>query len=346
MTTTPRRPLGPALEALAQGRSLDLAEAEAAFDAVMRGGASHEEMRALLLGLREKGEAPSEVAGAARALRRAMLAVEVPNRTELVDTCGTGGGRVSTVNVSTGAAFVVAAAGVPVAKHGNRSFTSRSGSADVLEALGIAIAPPVARAPGILAEAGLVFLFAPAHHPAMSQLAPVRRDLGVPTIMNLVGPLANPAQVERQVLGVAEPGRGPLLAGALAALGTMHALVLHADLGMDEISPVGATRVWEVRDGSVTEWAIDPLEVGTASVDVAGLAGGDAADNARILTAVLRDGARGAVREALVLNAAAALHVAGRGWSFGEAVQRSRRALDGGHAWEAVQRLLRASKGT
>lgn len=343
MSPTPKRPIAAALDALARGHTLALAEAHAAFDAVMRGDASHHEMRELLLGLRARGEAPAEVAGAALALRAAMLAVQLPSPATLVDTCGTGGGRITTVNVSTGAAFVVAGAGVPVAKHGNRSFTSRSGSADVLEALGVSLTPPIHRAPAILAEAGVVFLFAPAHHPAMRHLAPVRRELGVPTIMNLVGPLANPARVERQVLGVADPGRGPLLAGALAALGTLHALVVHAEMGMDEISPVGPTHVWEVRAGAVTEWTLDPREVGIGDVRLDDLAGGDATDNARVLEAALREGAPGAVHDALVLNAAAALHVAGKGWSYAESVERARTSVRDGRAFEALQRLRAAS---
>ena len=336
-------PLANALSQLACGQSLELHLAHATFDFVMRGEASHDEMRALLVGLRDKGETAEEVAGAARALRDAMVRVDVSHDPSLVDTCGTGGGSVGTVNISTGAAFVVAGAGVPVAKHGNRSFTSRSGSADVLEALGVTISTPPERASAILDTAGLVFLFAPRYHPAMRHLAPVRRELKVATIMNLVGPLANPARVERQVLGVADPARGPLVAAALAALGVQHALVVHAHEGMDEISPVGGTRVWEVLADGVFEWAIDPADHDVGAVSLAELAGGDPADNARVLTAALQDRARGAVREALALNAGAALYVSGNSWSLAESVERARASIDSGAAWEAVVRLRAAT---
>lgn len=344
MSSAPDAALQYALNALSAGRSLEVGEAHAVFEVVMRGRATHEQMRALLVALGAKGESAAEVAGAALALRGAMVRVETMNRTELVDTCGTGGGRVGTVNVSTGAAFVVAGAGVPVAKHGNRSFTSRSGSADVLEALGVTISHPADQSAAILAKAGLVFLFAPTYHPAMRHLAPVRRELGVPTIMNLVGPLANPAGVARQVLGVADPARGPLLAGALAALGAHHALVLHAELGMDEISPVGRTRIWEVCEGMVSEWSLDPTDLGIVPTSVDDLAGGDPADNAAILTRTLRDGTPGAVRDALLLNAAAALYVAGKGWTFAEAMEQARGSIEGGGAWSAVERLRAASR--
>jgi anthranilate phosphoribosyltransferase len=213
----------------------------------------------------------------------------------------------------------------------------------VLEALGITITTAPDRARAILDAAGLVFLFAPTYHPAMRHLAPVRRELKVATIMNLVGPLANPAGVERQVLGVADPAQGPLLAAALAALGVQHALVVHADEGLDEVSPVGITRVWEVRVHDVSEWAIDPADHEVGAVALTDLAGGEPADNARILTAVLRDRARGAVREALALNAGAALYVAGKDWSLAESVERARASIDSGAAWEAVLKLRSAT---
>src|SRR5438309_1666932 len=238
-------PLQQALVALANRQSLSESLAAAVFGVVMRGEASPAQIAGLLVGLRVKGETPDEVAGAARALRAAMVHVDADG-VHLVDTCGTGGGAVGTFNISTAAAFVAAGAGAIVAKHGNRSFTSRCGSADVLEALGVGIgldAPGAARA---LREARVAFLFAPNFHPAMRHVGPVRRELGIPSIMNLVGPLANPAGATRQVLGVAERDRAPLLAGALARLGAQHALVVHGRVGMDEISPTGVTDVWEV----------------------------------------------------------------------------------------------------
>jgi anthranilate phosphoribosyltransferase len=331
-----------AIQQLALGASLTGEAAAAAFGVVMRGEATPVQTAALLMGLRAKGENADEVAGAAYALRCAMVRLDVANGDALVDTCGTGGGRVGTLNISTAAAFVVAGAGVPVAKHGNRSYTSRSGSADVLEALGIDIAVPPARAAGVLAQVGLVFLFAPAYHPAMRHVAPVRQELGVATIMNLVGPLANPAGVRRQVIGVSNEERAPLVADALARLGAVHALVLHAAIGMDEVSPSGATRVWEVRDGEVTRWAIAPGQLELECDDLDGLAGGEPADNAARIERVLEGEGKTVERCAVLLNAAAALYVSGNGWTLEESVERAREAMERG-AGAAVLAGLRAA---
>ena len=220
-------PLQQAIATLADRRSLGERQTTEVFGAVMRGEATPAQMAALLMGLRVKGETAEEVAGAARALRDAMVRVEA-NGAHLVDTCGTGGGAVSTFNISTAAAFVAAGAGAVVAKHGNRSFTSKCGSADVLEALGVRISLDAADAARVLREACVTFLFAPTFHPAMKHAGPVRRELAVASVMNLLGPLANPAGVRRQVVGVAEADRAPLMAGALARLGDEHALVVHA----------------------------------------------------------------------------------------------------------------------
>src|SRR6266568_5098980 len=250
-------PLLEAIAALANRRSLTESQTTVVFGVVMRGEATPAQIAALLMGLRVKGETPEEVAGAARALRDAMIPVEAAGD-HLVDTCGTGGGAVSTFNISTAAAFVAAGAGASVAKHGNRSFTSQCGSADVLEALGVRIALEAADAARVLREACLTFLFAPNFHPAMKYAGPVRRELAVGSVMNLLGPLANPAGVRRQVVGVAEPDRAPLVAAALARLGTDHTLVVHGRIGMDEIAPHGLSDVWEVKAGDVTKWELDP----------------------------------------------------------------------------------------
>lgn len=336
-------PLRSAIQQLADGTSLTHDAAAAAFDVVMRGEATAAEIAALLMGLRVKGETAEELAGAASALRRAMVRLDTADGDRLVDTCGTGGGRVGTLNISTAAAFVVAGAGVPVAKHGNRSYTSRSGSADVLEALGIEITLSPDRAAVVLAAAGVVFLFAPSYHPAMRHVAPVRKAMAVPTIMNLLGPLVNPAGVRRQVIGVSDPSRAPLVAGALARLGARHALVLHAEIGMDEVSPCGRTGVWEVRDGRIGEWTIDPGDHRLDADDLDGLAGGEPAENAERIERLLAGAGAPAVRCAVVLNAAAALYVSGRGLSFGESVSRAEAALDDGRAAEALQRLRDAA---
>src|SRR3982750_1043646 len=228
----------------------------------MSGEGTVAQLSALLVGLRVKGETPDEVAGAAGALRGAMVHLPADHPDDLVDTCGTGGGAINTFNISTAAALLAAGAGVRIAKHGNRSFTSQCGSADVLEALGVPIDVSPAVMERALREAGIVFMFAPLMHPAMRHVGPVRRELGIPTVMNIVGPLANPAGAGRQVVGVADARRVPLIAGALRALGTTHALVVHGEPGMDEISPLGTSHVVEIRDGVVSEWTVDPSDYG------------------------------------------------------------------------------------
>jgi anthranilate phosphoribosyltransferase len=336
-------PLRVALQQIALGRPLTRAASAAAFEVVMRGEASPAQAGALLMGLRVKGETAEEVAGAAEALRSAMVRVQTGSTDALVDTCGTGGGRVGTLNISTAAAFVVAGAGVLVAKHGNRSYTSRSGSADVLEALGIDIELGAEQAAGILRTVGFVFLFAPTYHPAMRHLGPVRKELGVPTIMNLLGPLVNPAGVQRQVIGVSDAARAPLLAQALAELGAEHALVLHAAVGMDEISPAGCTYVWEVRRGKVDSWELNPARYRLECDDLNGLAGGEPSYNATMIEQLLKGKGSMAIRCAVLLNAAAALYVSGNGWSFEDSVERSRDALDRGAGAALLARLRAAA---
>lgn len=336
-------PLRRAIASLADRRSLSEHEATAAFGVIMRGEATPAEIAALLMGMRVKGESADEVAGAARALREAMVPVEVEGDA-LVDTCGTGGGAVSTFNISTAAAFVAAGAGAVVAKHGNRSFTSRCGSADVLEALGISISMDAAEAARVLREACVTFLFAPNFHPAMRHAAPVRRELAVTTVMNLLGPLANPARVRRQVLGVADRDRAPLMAAALARLGTEHALVVHARVGMDEISPTGITDVWEVKGSAVSTWELDAARYRLGPADVTALAGGDPPANAARIERLLADGREDtAGYAALVLNAGAAIYVAALAPSYEEGVATALRTVRSGGGREALERLRRAT---
>jgi len=311
------------------------------FRSIMAGRATPAQLGALLLGLRARGETISEVAGAVRALREAMHAVDLGDPDRLVDTCGTGGGAVRTLNISTAAALVAAGAGLRVAKHGNRSFTSRSGSADVLEALGVAVELAPGAASHLIDETGVVFLFAPLHHPAMRHAAPVRRELGVPTVMNLLGPLANPAGVTRQVVGVAEPRHGPLLAGAMQQLGTVHGLVVHAALGLDEIAPMGVTTVWEVKPEAVSEWVLDPQELGLGTANLEGIAGGEPAENAAAIEGLLTNpgAASRALHDAVLLNAAAAVYVAGKAGDLHAAVDVARRSMESGAALDRLQRL-------
>jgi len=330
------------LEAVANGRSLTADEAQSAFDLFMDGSASEIQMAGLLMGLQAKGVASSEVAGGVRALRRAMLPVSYAEPDRLVDTAGTGGGSVTTFNISTAAAFVVAGAGAPVAKHGNRSFTSRSGSADVLEALGVRIDLTAEQMASVLAEVGIVFMFAPLLHPAMRHVGPVRRGLGVRTMMNVLGPLTNPAGARRQVVGVADPQLLDLLPGALAELGHLRALVVHGAPGIDEVSPLGPTRVAEVRDGVVEQYTLELGDLGMQPVDPAGLAGGEPEDNARIIEHVL-SGEPGPARTAVVLNAAAAILVADLVESWPEAIELAHAAIDEGRARQALDALRRAT---
>ncbi len=331
------------LRTLAAGGTLSGEDAAAAFRAVMAGDGTAAQMAALLMGLRVRGETSVEVAGAARALRDAMTRLETPDPGALVDTCGTGGGAVGTFNISTAAAILAAGAGVRVAKHGNRSFTSKSGSADVLEALGVAIDVPVPRMARVLEEAGIVFMFAPTMHPAMRHVGPVRREMAIPTVMNLVGPLANPAGAGRQVIGVADAGRLDLIAGALADLGTVHSLVVHGAPGMDEISPLGPTTVIELEGATVRRWILDPARFGFDGMEAADLAGGEPSQNALVIERVLMGKGPAGAEAAVLLNAAAAILVAGRAGDFEGALAIARDALGDGRGWDALGRLRAAS---
>jgi anthranilate phosphoribosyltransferase len=335
-------PLHSALRRLAFGGSLSSTESSDAFGVVMRGEATAAQVSALLMGLRVKGETSEEVAGAATALREAMVRLPAQRPAELLDTCGTGGGAVPTFNISTATALLVAGMGARVAKHGNRSFTSQCGSADVLEALGVPLDVPPAVMARALEEAGIVFMFAPSMHPAMRHVGPVRRELGLPTVMNVVGPLANPAGAGKQVLGVAEANRLPLLAGALASLGTAHALVVHGEPGMDEVSPLGPTQVLEVRDGKVTTWQIDPSAFGYRALSAADLVGGSPAENARIILEVLHGRGNPAATAAVVLNSAAALYVAGLTRDYAAGIVTARQAIAAKAGIAALDRMRAA----
>lgn len=338
-------PLVRALETLAAGRRLGEELTSLSFRQIMQGEATPAQSAALLMGLRVQGETGEEVAGAVRAMRDAMVRVEAPGGNSLIDTCGTGGGAVPTFNISTAAAVVAVGAGASVAKHGNRSFTSKCGSADLLEALGIELAIDAARAGELLAVARMAFLFAPAFHPAMKHVMGVRRELGIPTIMNLLGPLSNPAGVRRQVLGVADPARAPLLAEALRRLGVDHALVVHGEVGMDEVAPRGRTTVWEISDGVIEQWSIDAAEHGLSVDDLDQLRGAEPARNAeRVVRLLERPAGDPAGRAAVLLNAAAALYVAGLADDLKEAVARADASLSEGKARDALDRFVAAGK--
>lgn len=323
---------------LAAGEPPDPDELTAAFSVVLGGDATPAQIAALLIGLRVKGETPIELAAVVRAFRKVMVELSAEDPDDLVDTCGTGGGSINTFNISTAAALLAAGAGIRVAKHGNRSFTTQCGSADVLEALGVSIEAPVRVMEAALRDAGIVFMFAPLMHPAMRHVGPVRRELGVQTIMNLIGPLANPAHAGRQVVGVSDPRRVPLIAGALRELESVHAMVVHG-AGMDEISPFVPSEVVEIRDGALSEWVIDPVRFGYGAGSADDIAGGPPADNAATVMRVLRGEASEAATAAVVLNAAAAFYVGGAVPSYDQGVEAARDAIASGAGLVALDRL-------
>jgi len=331
------------LEKLHQRQDLTVDEADAAMGAIMDGRATAAQIAGLLVGLRAKGERPAEIVGLARAMRAHAVPLSRP-RPEAFDTCGTGGDGAGTLNVSSLAALVLAACGVPVAKHGNRSVSSRCGSADLFEALGVDVAAPPARVERCLDVAGVAFFFAPTFHPSMRHAAPARRELGIRTAFNLLGPLTNPAQPGRQLVGVPRPDMTELVARALALLGVERAWVVHGADGLDEISTCGYTKVSECRAGLVHTFYVHPSDVGLPKAGREALGGGDAATNAALAREVLA-GRPGAARDIVLLNAGAGLLIAGRAASMREGLERAAAALDDGAAAATLDRMVRASRG-
>jgi anthranilate phosphoribosyltransferase len=327
---------------LLQRQDLGGSQLERFIGDVMDGGVEPPQVAAVLVALRMKGETGREVAAAARAMRKRSLTVPVGDPRRSVDTCGTGGDGAETVNISTAAALVAAAAGVPVAKHGNRSVSSRCGSADVLEAAGVRLGLEPEGLARVHDELDITFLFAPRLHPAMAAVMPVRRSLGVRTIFNLLGPLTNPAGVARQVVGVWGAEVQPFMAEALAELGSEHALVVHSDDGLDELSIAAPSTVLEVRDGSLTrEWRVEPEQLGVEAHDPASLRGGDVAHNVARIESILGGSERSAATEAVALNAAAAIYVGGEAPGLGQGLERAREVLHSGAALERLHDLAR-----
>lgn len=326
-----------ALNRLLEGGDLTRQETEELFGRLMDGELQDPVKAGFLVALRMKGETAAEIAGAASAMRHRAL--KIPHRRDgVVDTCGTGGDQRGTFNISTAAALVAAAAGAPVAKHGNRSVSSRSGSADVLAALGVDIQMPPLEAGRALEELGIAFLFAPILHPAMREVMPVRKSLGVRTVFNVLGPLTNPAGARRQLMGVYDEALVEPLARVLAELGSEHALVVHGLDGLDEITTTGPTRVGEVRDGAVRVYEIRPEELGLEPATLDDLVGGSPEDNARAMERVLA-GEDGPLADVTAANAGAALLVGGVTESLGAGVERAREALSSGAAMEKLQAL-------
>ncbi len=331
------------IERLRRHEDLSEAQAAAAMSTIMRGEAAPAQIAGLLIGLAMKGERPAELVGLATAMRE--HAVGLPGaRGAVIDTCGTGGDRSGSFNISTAAALVVAACGVPVAKHGNRSVSSKCGSADVLQALGVRIDMDPAIASTCLTDAGMTFLFAPVFHPAMRHAAQARKELGVRTAFNLLGPLTNPARPSRQVVGVPRPELTELLARTLLALGTERAWVVHGADGLDELSTTGHTKVSEVRDGTVHTFYVHPADFGLPKAMPADLAGDDAETNAAVVTGIL-GGREGAARDVVLLNAGAALLVAGAAASVQDGMAQAAGAIDSGRAADVLARLVRRSAG-
>ncbi len=331
-----------ALRTLAAQKPLPRALAEEAFGDLMDGRATEAQKGAILMGIATRAETAEEIAGAVAALRRRMRRVE-SGRSPLLDTCGPGGLGRNLFNISTAAAIVAAGAGAAVAKHGNRSVSSRVGSADVLESSGVRVDLDPRRAGRVLDEVGIVFLFAPAFHPAMKELASVRRELGIRTIFNVLGPLANPAGAGRQLVGVGRPALVPLLAGALAALGSERAIVFHSDDGLDELVPGAGAAGIEVLDGATRPWRLDTGALAQKPVALNQLAGGNASENAAMLARLL-DREPGPRRETVLLNAGLALVVEGRAAGVAEGYELARSSIESGAAAGCFERLKEASR--
>ncbi len=329
--------LKPVLARLALGATLSEPEAEEAFGIIMSGEATPAQIAGLLMAMRLRGETVAELTGAVRAMRGRMARVEAPPGA--IDVCGTGGDNAGTLNVSSAVTFVLAGLGVPVAKHGNRALSSRTGGSDVLTALGVNVDVPLERLPAVLRASGCAFLFAPRHHAALRHAAGPRVELGTRTIFNLLGPLTNPAGVTRQLTGVFDPAWARPMTETLSRLGTTRCWLVHG-MGLDELTVAGESQVVELRDGAIREFAVTPEEAGLRRAPIAEIHGGDAAVNAAALLALLQ-GATGAYRETVLLNAAAGLIVAERVATLREGAVLAAAALDSGAAMAALESLRR-----
>ena len=326
------------IQRLLDGHDLSRDEARETMALIMRGEATQAQIGGFLVALRAKGETADEIAGCAEAMREHVLPVR-PSRQDLVDTAGTGGDGGRTFNISTAAALVAAAAGAAVAKHGNRAVSSASGSADVLEALGFRLELPAERIARSIDELGFGFMFAPTHHPAMRHAAPVRRELAVRTVFNVLGPLTNPAGARAQIVGVYSPALVRTIAEVLARLGARRAFVVHGAAGIDELSPAGPNLVAEVVEGEVREREIDPLELGVERCRPEELEGGSPAENAEAIRGVFEGRGDGGRRSAILLNAAGAIAAGGGADDLREGLELARRALDSGAAAERLEQL-------
>jgi anthranilate phosphoribosyltransferase len=331
--------LKPALARLAARETLSVSEAEAAFTIIMSGEATPAQIGALLMAMRVRGETVPEITGAVRAMRARMTAIDAPEGA--IDVCGTGGDGAGTLNVSSAVTFVAAACGVPVAKHGNRALSSRTGGADVLTALGVNVDAPMERLPAILRDAGAVFLFAPRHHPSMRHAAGPRVELGTRTIFNILGPLSSPARVKRQLTGVFSPEWTRPMAETLAELGHVAAWLVHG-MGLDELTVAGENKVTALENGVIRDFIVTPEDAGLSRAPIEAIKGGDSAFNAQALLALLR-GTHGAYRDTVLLNSAAALIVAGRASDLRDGAEQAARAISTGAALNALETMRRVT---
>jgi anthranilate phosphoribosyltransferase len=327
---------------LLQRRDLTLEQSRQAFDAIMSGSADATQVTALLMALAMKGATAAELSGAAGAMREKSIRVDVPLGMDVLDTCGTGGDVKHTFNISTAAAIVIASCGVPVVKHGNRSASSKSGSADVLEALGVKLELSPEAMTNCLREAGICFAFARSHHPAMKHVAPIRQALGVPTIFNLLGPLTNPGRAKRQLLGVFKPELTRLMAEVLLQLGSERAWVAHGEDGLDELSTMAPTRITELKDGALSDWTLDATSLGIARARVEDLQVASAAESAAAIGEVFA-GKAGPRSDIVRLNAAAGLVIAGQSPDLPSALAQVGESLAAGKPRAVLERLVRWS---
>jgi len=330
-----------AIEQLLQGTALNREQARTVMDQVMAGEATSAQIAGLLIALRARGETVEEMTGFVESMRAHATPLEVPPGS--IDTCGTGGDRAGTFNISTAAALVAAGAGIPVAKHGNRAASSRCGSADVLEALGVDITLDADGVRRCIDVAGMGFCFAPTFHPAMRHAGPARRELAVRTVFNVLGPLANPGRVKKQALGVGAPSLAPLMIRVLKDLGHERALVFYGEDGLDELTTTGPSRVFQLRNGKIDDFELDPKDLGLGRARADELKGGTPAENAALLRQVL-NGDTGPRRDVVLLNAAAAILAAGRAEDWPQAMDVARESLDSGRAAQVLSRLIETSR--
>lgn len=327
-----------------EGEDLTEEEAEQAMKMIMTGEATPAQIGSFLTSLRIKGETVDEISAFARVMRDFATNISPHVSGTLVDTCGTGGDTVKTFNISTIAAFVASGAGVPIAKHGNRSVTSKAGSADLLEALGVNINLTPGQVERLIEDIGIGFMFAPLFHEAMKHAIKPRKEIGIRTVFNILGPLTNPAKAEAQVLGVFSPDLTEIMAEVLGNLGVKRALVAHGVEGLDEISIVGKTKVSELRNGNVENYTLTPEDFGIDRAEIKELKGGSPEDNARTALSILKDNTKGARRDIVVINSAAAIYVGEKAKSLEEAVELAENAIDSGKAYNKLRALIDKSK--